>query len=57
MYAMLSSMARPTKEIAKIIEHRNELIRRAIKNGFNQSQVALMFRIPRNTVYMVTKKS
>jgi hypothetical protein len=49
-------MARPTREGAKIIEGRNELIRRAIKMGFNQSQVALMFRIPRNTVYIVCKK-
>jgi len=48
---------RPTKEKEKIIAERNRLILLGINNGFNQSEVADMFRIPRNTVSLIVKKN
>ena len=50
-------MARPTKEKQKIIVERDKLILVGISDGFNQSEVAEMFRLPRNTVNTVVKKS
>lgn len=48
---------RPTKNKAKLFEERKRLIVLSVLNGFSQSDVAEIFRIPRNTVHMIVKKS
>lgn len=48
---------RPTKQKQKIIAERNKLIIIGVQDGFNQSEVAEMFRLPRNTVNTVVKKN
>lgn len=50
-------MPRPTKYKKRIIIERNKLIAIGVDDGFNQSEVAEMFRLPRNTVNTVIKKN
>lgn len=49
-------MSRPIKAEALLIKKRNELILSALKDGtLNQSDVATIFRLPRNTVCTIKK--
>lgn len=50
---------RPTKEKEYLYSERDRLIRYALlsNNNLNQSDVAKIFRIPRNTVHIIIKKS
>ena len=48
-------MARPTLEQQKLITKRNLLIRSCLAEGLSQTEVAYIFRIPRNTVNTVKK--
>lgn len=46
---------RPTKDVEKLFEERKRLIVDSIHNGFSQSEVAKIFRLPRNTVSVIMK--
>jgi len=54
-YIMTMITGRPTKDMARIIVARNLFIREAFKQGFIQSEIAVMFRVPRNTISSVMK--
>lgn len=50
-------MARPKKDESYIIQKRNTLILATLNEGtYNQSDVAAIFRLPRNTVSTIKKK-
>jgi transposase len=48
-------MARPIGEQKLLIAERKRLIISSLQNGFTQSEVADIFRIPRNTVHTIYK--
>lgn len=50
-------MARPKKDQVRLFAERKRLIINSIKNAFTQSEVADIFRIPRNTVWSIMKES
>jgi predicted XRE-type DNA-binding protein len=50
-------MSRPSQDLAKLINVRNDLIIQCVESGeLNQSEVATIFRLPRNTVSVVVRK-
>jgi len=48
---------RPTKKEKYLYEERKRLIIISIEKGFSQSEVAEIFRVPRNTVHQIVKES
>lgn len=50
-------MSRPKKNEQHLIQKRNELILATLSDSkFNQSDIATIFRLPRNTVSTIKKK-
>ncbi len=49
-------MARPKNSEKHIIEIRNRLIRALLIKKITQADIARVFRIPRNTVYLINNK-
>ena len=52
------TMPRPLPNEARLMGIRNSLILQCIESGvLNQTEVAIVFRLPRNTVSMIKRKN
>lgn len=48
---------RPSKKEKYLFEERKRLIINSIEKGFTQTEVADIFRLPRNTVHQIVKEN